>query len=113
MERPMKTCPRCGLLNPEDGTVCACGFDLVRGDPASVRGGLRRRGRLCQVGGFLLTIFGLAGGTGFLPIHASFFFYIGSYRMDVPVVVAGIVLFGYGTRLVDRPWTEQVKRSAG
>ena|SRR5215831_2229464 len=109
MEPQMKKCPRCRLLNPEDGTVCACGFDLVHGDPSAGRA-LRRRGRVCQIAGLLVLIFGLAGGTAFFPVHVSFFFYVGSYRMDVLLVIAGIILLTYGTRLVDRPWTEPAKR---
>ncbi len=105
----MKKCPRCGLLNPEDGTICVCGFDLINGDPASVRGVVRRRGRLCQIGGLVLVVFGLAGGTSCFPIHISFFLSVESYRMDVPVVVAGMILLAYGARLVDRPWTERMK----
>lgn len=102
----MKRCPRCELLNPEDGTVCACGFDLIHGDAGAVRGVLRRRGRRYQLAGLVVIVLGLAGGTAFLPIHISFFFTIQSYRADLGMIVAGAILLARGARLVDRPWTE-------
>jgi hypothetical protein len=102
----MKACPRCELLNPDDGTVCACGFDLVHGDAGGVRGVLRRRGRAYQLGGLVLIAFGLAGGTAFLPIHISVFFNIQSYRADLGMIIAGGLLLARGGRLVYRPWTE-------
>ncbi len=107
----MKACPRCSLLNPEDGTFCVCGFDLVHGDPASVRGGPRRRGRLYEVIGFLMIGFGLAGGSSWLPIHVGFFINLGSYQMDVSMIAAGGILLAYGARLVERPWSDRVKSS--
>ncbi len=103
----MKPCPRCELLNPDDGTVCACGFDLVLGDAGAVRGVLRRRGRWYQLAGVVLIAFGLAGGTAFLPIHISLFFDIQSYRVDMGMIVGGAILLSRGARLVYRPWTEK------
>src|SRR5262245_34906810 len=106
----MKTCPRCSLLNPDDGTVCECGFDLVNGDVATataVRKAVRRRGRSYQIGGILLIIFGLAGGTAFFPFQISLFFSIQSYRADLGIIIAGAILLVRGARLIDRPWTEK------
>jgi hypothetical protein len=105
----MKTCPRCSLLNPDDGTVCECGFDLVSGDAvaaAGARRSVRRRGRSYQIGGLAVIILGLAGGTSFFPFHVSIFFTIESYRADVGMIFVGALLLARGARLIDRPWTE-------
>jgi hypothetical protein len=107
----MKTCPRCSLLNPDDGVVCACGFDLVNGDVAAAQGvrrGVRRRGALYQVAGIGLIIFGLAGGTVYLPMHLSLFLSFGSYTVDLGLVIVGAVLLARGARLSKEPWTEKV-----
>jgi hypothetical protein len=107
----MRTCPRCALLNPDDGVVCVCGFNLVSGDVAAakaVRRAVRRRARAYQIGGLVLLIFGLVGGTVFLPFQMSIFFSIGSYRVDVGIIVLGSILLARGARLIDRPWTEKV-----
>jgi hypothetical protein len=113
----MKTCPRCSLLNPDDGTVCECGFDLVNGDveaATAVRKAVRRRGRLYQIGGTGLVIFGLAGGTSLLPFQMSLFFSYGSYRADLGLIIAGGILLAWGARLIDRPWSAKVRdRSTG
>jgi len=107
----MKSCPQCALLNPDDGAVCACGFDLVNGDAAAatiVRSAVRRRGRLYQIGGLALVILGLAGGTAlFLPFQMSLFFSVDGYRIDLGLVIAGGILLSWGARLIDRPWTEK------
>jgi hypothetical protein len=107
----VKTCPRCSLLNPDDGIVCECGFDLVRGDvlaAKAARRAIRRRGRAYQIGGIGLVIFGLAGGTVFLPFQMSLFFSIDSYRADLGIIIVGAILLARGARLIDRPWTEKV-----
>jgi hypothetical protein len=104
----MKACPRCSLLNPDEGMVCECGFDLVNGDVAAataVRRAVRRRGRACQIGGIGLVIFGLAEGTAYLPFEMSLFFSIQSYRADLGMIIAGAILLARGARLIDRPWT--------
>jgi hypothetical protein len=103
----MKTCPRCTLQNPDDGTICVCGFDLVSGDvvaAAAARRTVRRRGRSYQIGGIALIIVGLAGGTAFLPFHMSIFFSVGSYRADIGMIIVGAILLARGVRLIDRPW---------
>jgi len=107
----MKTCPRCLLLNPDDGVVCACRFDLVNGDvvaAAAVRKAIRRRARLYQILGAVLLIFGLAGGTVYFPFHVSLFVDFGGWRIDVGVVAVGAVLLARGARMIDRPWREKV-----
>jgi hypothetical protein len=106
----MKTCPRCSLLSPDDGTVCECGFDLVNGDVAAAtatRKAIRRRARTYQIAGIVLVIGGLAGGTAFLPFHVSVFFSVESYRADLGMIVAGGILLARGARLIDRPWTQK------
>jgi hypothetical protein len=104
----MKTCPRCSLLSPDDAIACECGFDLVDGDVAAataVRRAVRRRGRAYQIGGIGLVVFGLAGGTSYLPFQMSLFFSIQSYRADLGMIIAGAILLARGARLIDRPWT--------
>jgi len=107
----MKTCPRCSLLNPDDGVVCACGFDLVNGDAAAAQGVrrvVRRRGGLYQLVGICLIIFGLAGGTVYFPIHLSLFLSFGSHTVDLGTIIVGAILLARGERLSKRPWTEKV-----
>ena len=102
----MKACPRCLLLNPDDGVVCACGFDLVNGDVAAAQAmgrAVRRRGHLYQIGGIGLVIFGLAGGTAHLPFHLSLFLSIGSHAIDLGMVIVGVVLLARGGRLIKHP----------
>jgi len=114
MDPIMKSCPRCGLLYPETVTTCPCGFDLVHGNAASVRGVLRRRGRKHIVSGIVLIVLGLFGGMAFLPIRMSLFFNIGSYRIDLGLIIAGTIILARGCRILDRPWTEdEKKRRAG
>jgi hypothetical protein len=95
----MKPCPRCSLLNPDDGTVCKCGFNLVSGDVAAAtaaRRSIRRRGRAYQLGGILLIIFGLAGGTAYLPFQMSLFVSIESHRADLGLIIGGAILLVRG-----------------
>jgi hypothetical protein len=63
---------------------------------------------LYQLGGTLLIVFGLAGGTAFLPFDMGLYISIQSYRADVGLIIAGAVLLVWGARLIDRPWTEKV-----
>lgn len=91
----MKTCPQCGLLNPDDGAVCECGFDLVHGDAtaaAGVRRATRRRGRLYQIGGLALVIFGIAGGNAIVGLGVPLYVSFGSHRADLGLIIVGGVL---------------------
>ena len=105
----MKKCPRCGLLCPEDLSVCECRFDFVNDDPSAVRGTLRRRARVYQVIGAVIVVFGLMGGMSWLPIRFSFFLNLGRYTVDLGMVVAGFVLVLRGWRILERPWTERMR----
>ena len=113
MDPETRTCPRCGLHCPQVVTTCPCGFDLVHGDANAVKGILRRRGRKYQILGFVLFIFGLVGGMSFLPVRLSFFLTFGSYRMDLGLVVVGLVLFAKGARMLERPWSEKLRHGGG
>jgi hypothetical protein len=54
-----------------------------------------------------LIVLGLFGGMAFLPVRLSLFFYIGSYRVDIGLMIAGAVIIARGCSILDRPWTEK------
>jgi hypothetical protein len=105
----MKTCPRCNLINPDDATLCECGFDLVHGDARAVRGQLRRRGRAFVALGAVLIAAGLAGGLTWLPLSFTFFLQLGGYKIDLIVAGIGCVMLARGIRILDKPWTVKQK----
>jgi hypothetical protein len=105
----MIKCARCGLLNPDGATLCECGFDLVHGDAAAVRGVLKRKGRLHIAGGALLIVLGLLGGMAWLPVHFTLSFRVNGYRIDLVCLIAGGLLIARGARILERPWDVKQK----
>jgi len=105
----MIKCARCGLINPDGATLCECGFDLVHGDAAAVRGVLKRKGWLHVSIGAVLIVVGVLGGLAVFSFEPILFFQIGGHRIDLVFVLAGAVLVARGFRIIDRPWTEKPK----
>jgi hypothetical protein len=97
----VKPCPRCELLNPDDGLVCSCGFDFAKGNAAAAgeeRRRAKRRGRLYQLIGAVLVVFGAAGGMRLFGISSVLSFTLGDLRMDLGAIIVGVGFVAQGLR---------------
>ena len=104
----VRPCGICGEINLASVERCACGFNLATGDlPAAKQAcaEARRGATSYLVSGAAILLLAFVGGMSLLPVYVTFTLQVGTHRVDLVLLFAGLALIVRGRRIRARPWT--------